>query len=355
MKEKKKAIVALSGGVDSSVAAALSVDMGFDSVGIMLKLHQNYGDCTKACGTDTDTEHARTVAKKLNIPFSLIGCEQRFEKEVIEPFVQAYENASTPNPCIECNKRMKFASLFEYADKNGIKFIITGHYARTEFDEKYGRIVLKKAIDETKDQSYVLYSLRSTELAKIKLPLGSYKKNEVRDIAMSLGFENADKKDSQDICFIPEGDYVSFIERYRQKPFVGGSFVNTAGEFLGSHKGIIRYTVGQHKKLGLVTPEPLYVGEIKPESNEIILVKETELYKKEVEITNLSWSAFDTPPNEFRAQAKLRYRHKAADCTVIASGGLATLIFDEGQRAPARGQAAVIYDGDTVLGGGIIK
>ena len=354
MRENKSAIVAMSGGVDSSVAAALAVELGYVCEGVMLKLHRDFSGEDVSCGAPADTEHARVVADTLGIPFSLLTCEDSFDKNVIERFVASYESGVTPNPCIECNRYMKFGHLFDYADEHGVDCIITGHYARTEYDEKYGRVVLKKAVDESKDQSYVLYSLPADKLARIILPLGSYKKSEVREKASALGFSNAEKKESQDICFIPDGDYVSFLERYRQKTFEGGSFVNASGDVLGSHKGIIRYTIGQHKKLGLVTPEPMYVSEIRPENNEILLVTEPELFKNEVKIENLVWSAFDTPQKEFRASAKLRYRHKAAPCTVKICGSGATLIFDEGQRAPARGQSAVIYDGDTVLGGGVI-
>ncbi len=355
MTESKKALIALSGGVDSSVAAAIAKNCGYVCEGVMLKLHNAFSEGDGSCGTDADALDARAVADTLGIPFSLLFCEECFEENVIERFVASYEAGCTPNPCVECNRYMKFGKLFEHADEQDIKYIITGHYARTEFDEKYGRVVLKKAIDETKDQSYVLYSLPADKIARIILPLGGYQKSEVREMAESLGFVNAKKKESQDICFIPDGDYVSFIEKRRGKPFECGSFVGKNGEILGMHKGIIRYTVGQHKKLGLVTPEPLYVCEIRPHENEVVLVTEPELYKKEVSLENVIWSAFDAPPEEFRASAKLRYRHKAAPCTVKAKADTVTLIFDEGQRAPAKGQSAVIYDGDVLLGGGVIK
>ena len=250
---------------------------------------------------------------------------------------------------------MKFGALFEKADELGAEYIVTGHYARTEYDEKYGRIVLKKAVDETKDQSYVLYSLSKEQLSRVLFPLGSYTKSEIREIAERSGLSVANKKDSQDICFIADGDYVRFIEKRTNTMFECGNFIDKSGNILGKHKGIIRYTIGQHKKLGIVTPEPMYVERIIPETNEIVLVNDAELYKTTVKVANVLWSAFDTPPTQFKAEAKLRYRHKAAPCTVYTNdNGCITLEFDTPQRAPAKGQAAVIYDGDILLGGGTI-
>jgi len=352
----KKVLIALSGGVDSSVAAAIVMDMGFDPVAVMLKLHSAFDENDASCGTANDADDAHMIAGSLGMPFSVLCCEDSFDREVIQRFVSSYESGYTPNPCIECNRYMKFGKLFEHADEIGCEYVITGHYARTEYDEKYGRTVLKRAIDEQKDQSYVLYSLTSDKLKRVLFPLGSMHKSEVRELAAKLGFVNAEKKESQDICFIPDGDYVSFIERYRGKKFECGNFVDGSNNVLGTHKGIIRYTVGQHKKLGIVTPEPMYVSEIDPGSNEIKLVLDKDLYKHSVKVSSLVWSAFDAPPKEFRAYAKLRYRHKAAPCTVyVEDNGSVTLTFDEKQRAPARGQSAVIYDGDTVLGGGMIQ
>ena len=345
----------MSGGVDSSVAAALLSSEGKSCVGVMLKLHGKFTSEIDSCGTDVDMLDAQAVADKLNIPFSTCNCEERFELEVIERFVSSYERGETPNPCIECNKYMKFGALFEYADQNGCEYIVTGHYARVEYDEKYQRKVLKKAIDQTKDQSYVLASLTSKQLERVCFPLGSYTKAQIRDIAQKLCLPVSQKKESQDICFIPDGKYVNFIERYRDRAYERGNFIDKDGNVLGVHQGIIRYTVGQHKKLGIVTPEPLYVDKIIPETNEILLVTDNDLYKREVKIKNVVWSAVDCPPNEFYADVKLRYRHNAAHCCVkTKSDGSATLIFDEPQRAPAKGQSAVIYDSDTVLGCGII-
>lgn len=354
----KKALIAMSGGVDSSVAASLIKDEGYDCTGVMLKLHGSFSNNTEemSCGTSKDAEDAAKVAGIIGIDFRLLSCEDAFEREVIDRFVRAYEHGYTPNPCVECNRYMKFGALFEYARELGAEYIVTGHYARVEFSDKYGRNVLKKAVDDTKDQSYVLYSLTKEQLDHVLFPLGNYKKSEIRQIAEDLGFINSNKKDSQDICFIPDGNYVGFIENYTGKCFSPGNYIDEKGNILGQHKGIIRYTVGQHKKLGIVTPEPMYVDRIIPESNEIVLVTDKDLYKTKVNVSDIVWSAFDTPPTSFRAEAKLRYRHKAAPCTVyINSVGNITLEFDSPQRAPARGQSAVIYDGDILLGGGIIS
>lgn len=356
MSDKQRYLVAMSGGVDSSVCAALLSEQCCELTGVMLKLHGKFTDNDASCGTARDILDASAVAEKLTIPFSVYNAQERFEREVIERFVASYERGETPNPCIECNRYMKFGALFEYADELGCECIVTGHYARAEYDEKYGRKVLKKAKDESKDQSYVLSSLTKEQLERVYFPLGYYTKSEIREIAENLGLPTAHKKESQDICFVPDGKYVDFIERYRNHSYESGNFIDSDGNILGRHRGIIRYTVGQHKKLGIITPEPMYVDKILPDTNEILLVRDSELYKSEVKIKNTSWSAIDEVSSEFSAYAKLRYRHKPAPCKVIPNGaGRATLIFDETQRAPAKGQSAVIYDGDTVLGCGIIE
>ncbi len=355
MSSNLKYLVAMSGGVDSSVAASMHAERGAECVGVMLRLHSKYTNTDTSCTTDADERDAQAVAAKLGIQFHALDCEGKFEREIIERFVHAYESGITPNPCVECNRYIKFGSLLDYARELGCDMIVTGHYARIEYSEKYGRRVIKKAKDESKDQSYVLYSLSSSQLERISLPLGEYTKTEIRQKAASLGLSVSEKKESQDICFIPDGDYVGFIERYTGSEFEAGNFIDTSGNVIGRHKGIVRYTVGQHKKLGIVTPEPMYVDRILPESNEILLVSDSELYKREVKVAEVCWSAFDTPPEHFRAQSKLRYRHKAAPCDVFVNPDRSlTLIFDEPQRAPARGQAAVIYDGDILLGGGVI-
>jgi tRNA-specific 2-thiouridylase len=321
----------------------------------MLKLHGKFTEDDTSCGTDTDERDARIVSEKLGIPFHTYNSEDKFEREVIARFVDSYQRGITPNPCVECNRHMKFGALFEHAKELGCDMIVTGHYARIEHSEKYGRKVLKKAVDESKDQSYVLYSLSADQLEHIHLPLGEFTKSEIREKAADIGLSVSDKKESQDICFVPDGNYIGFIERYTGVQFEQGNFIDTDGNVLGKHKGIIRYTVGQHKKLGIVTPEPMYVDRIIPETNEILLVCDDALYKREVRVADVRWSAFDTPPENFSAEAKLRYRHKASPCEVtVNEDGTLTLLFNEPQRAPARGQSAVIYDGDILLGGGVI-
>lgn len=355
MTNNHKYLVAMSGGVDSSVAAAMLSEQGAECIGVMLKLHEKFTEDDASCGTNADERDARAVSERLGIEFQTYNSEDKFEKEVIRRFVDSYQRGITPNPCVECNRYMKFGALFEYADELGCDKIVTGHYARIEYSEKYGRKVLKKAVDESKDQSYVLYSLSAEQLEKICLPLGEFTKAEIREKAAAIGLSVSNKKESQDICFVPDGNYIGFIERYTKKAFEEGNFVDADGNILGRHKGIIRYTIGQHKKLGIVTPEPMYVDKIIPERNEILLVCDDALYKTEVKVAEVCWSAFDLPPEKFTAEAKLRYRHKAAPCEVqVNSDGTLILRFDEPQRAPAKGQSAVIYDGDILLGGGVI-
>lgn len=349
-----KALIAMSGGVDSSVAALLTQKQGYECIGATMKLLDNA--ITSSCCTEDDINDALKVCNKLQIPHYIFNFSDNFKKYVVEAFVSAYENGYTPNPCIECNRYLKFNRLFEEGERLGCDKIITGHYARIAYDEKTGRYLLKKAFDTTKDQTYVLYSLTQKQLSKAYFPLGELNKDVVRKIASENNFINASKKDSQDICFIKDIRYTEFIEKYREKVYPVGNFIDANGKILGNHNGIIKYTVGQRKKLGLSLSKPMYVTEVRPNDNTIVLGNEEELFKKELTAHKINLISVPEIKGELHIKAKIRYRQAEADATVIQSNeDEIRLIFDEPQRAITKGQSVVLYDGDIVVGGGIIK
>jgi tRNA-specific 2-thiouridylase len=343
--KNKKALIAMSGGVDSSVTAALIKDAGFDCVGATMSLLTDAG---------TAAQDARECARRLGFKHLVFDFHDEFEREVISRFICAYENGLTPNPCVYCNRYIKFSALYTQAEKLGCDFIATGHYARIE--QSGGRYILKKGMDESKDQSYVLYSLSQQALEHTLLPLGNLHKETVREIADRLGFTNANKPDSQDICFVPDGDYAAFIERYTQKTYPPGKFTDENGRVLGTHRGIIRYTIGQRRGLGLALPEPMYVKYKDTENNRVVLSPDSGLYTDTLTAHDFNWILFEDPGWEFRGTVKIRYKAKAADATVIPlGGGRVKIVFDTPQRAITRGQAAVVYQGDAVVGGGTIE
>ena len=352
-----KALIAMSGGVDSSVAAYLVKSQGYDCIGCTMKLYDNEDigvSRNRTCCSLDDVEDARSVAYKIGMPYYVFNFKDGFREKVIKKFVRCYESGDTPNPCIDCNRYMKFDKLYERAKILGCEYIVTGHYARIEYDGK--RYLLKKALDETKDQSYVMYFLSQEQLAHTLFPLGSMRKTEVREIAEKNGFINADKPDSQDICFVPNGKYTEFLERFTGKNYPAGYFVSEVGAVLGNHKGIIRYTVGQHKGLGIPSAKPLYVKEINAKENTVTLCGVQDLYSKELTVCDFHWISDEPPQNEIRCKAKVRYRQKEQSATVISIGKhTVKVIFDEPQRAVTPGQAAVLYSGDIVLGGGTIS
>ncbi len=360
MDDGAKALIAMSGGVDSSAAALLMKNAGFDCVGVTMKLHGSAGEeySEKACCTASDAEDARSVCVKLGMPYYVFDFTADFSRNVIDRFVRSYEIGETPNPCIECNRCLKFDRLYRRAEELGCEFIITGHYARVEFDEKSGRYLLKKSLNEAKDQSYVLYFLTQEQLKRTKLPLGNYAdKTEVRKLAEENDLINAAKHDSQDICFVPNGDYAGFIREYTGKAYPEGDFVLRDGTVLGKHKGVISYTIGQRKGLGISYSEPLFVLEKSAERNTVTLGTAKELFSSELTARDFNLISLAEPPKEpLRVAVRTRYHAKeAAAFALFNDDGTVTVRFDEPQRAISPGQAAVLYDGDTVVGGGIIS
>ena len=354
---QKKALIAMSGGVDSSVAAYLTQQAGFDCIGVTMRLYDNLPDegCdSRTCCSLEDVEDARSVARRLGMPFYAFNFKEDFREKVIEKFIHCYECGLTPNPCIECNRHLKFDHLLRRGMELGCDCVVTGHYAQIKQDEQTGRYILYKAADFSKDQSYVLYSLTQEQLAHTLFPLGDMEKSAVRELAEKNGLINADKPDSQDICFVPNGDYVKVIEEYTSKTYPKGNFVDTSGNVLGQHQGIIRYTVGQRKGLGVALGKPAYVGSKNVETNEVTLCSDEELYSKSVLAKDFNWVAFPTADETFCCKARIRYRHVEQPATVFVYDGTVRITFDEPQRAATSGQSVVLYDGDTVLGGGII-
>lgn len=357
MAENKKVMIGMSGGVDSSVAAFLLQKESFEVIGATMKLYNNEDIdfvSEKTCCSLDDVLDAKSVCARLGIRHYTLNMTDDFKKEVIERFISAYQNGFTPNPCIDCNRYMKFSKMLHKAQELDIDYVATGHYARIE--KQGDRCILKKAVDLSKDQSYVLYSLTQEQLKVTKFPLGNYTKQQVREIAEENGFVNARKHESQDICFVPDGDYSKFIEYYTGKTYPCGDFVDMNGKRLGEHKGIIRYTIGQRRGLGLALPASMYVVEKDVDNNKVILGFNDDLFKKEVNVKNISFTACDGLDKPERLCAKIRYNQKEQPATVTQTDeNHFKIVFDEPQRAITKGQAAVLYDGDTVVGGGTIE
>ena len=353
----KKAMIAMSGGVDSSVAAWLMKRDGYDCMGVTMRLFAGEDSCERkghTCCSLDDVEDARSVARQLGIPYFVFNFTEDFGTQIMERFVCAYENGFTPNPCIDCNRYMKFEKLMKRAKELDYDYVVTGHYARIE--EQGGKFLLKKAIDEKKDQSYVLYSLTQEQLAHTLFPLGGMTKPQIREMAEEQGLINARKHDSQDICFVPDGDYAAYIEEEAGVKVPEGNFVLTDGTVLGRHKGITHYTVGQRKGLGLALGYPAFVLEIRPETNEVVIGTKEESMTTQLRARNLNFMAVEDLTEPLHVFTKIRYNHKGAWCTIEKTGEDEVLCtFDEPQRAVTPGQAVVFYDGEYVLGGGTIQ
>lgn len=355
---QKKALIAMSGGVDSSVAAFLTQQAGFDCIGVTMRLYDNAPDETSdsnTCCSLEDVEDARSVARRLGMPFYAFNFKADFREKVIDRFIHCYECGLTPNPCIECNRHLKFDHLLRRGMELGCDYVVTGHYARIKQDEATGRYILYKAADPSKDQSYVLYSLTQEQLSHTIFPLGELSKSEAREIAEAQGFINARKRDSQDICFVPDGDYVAFMERYLGKSYQPGDFLDLKGNVVGQHQGAVRYTLGQRKGLGLAMGEPVYVCAKDMEKNTVTVGPNKALYSATLIAEDWNWFPFPALTEPLHITAKARYNQPPQPATVYPEAdGAARVVFDAPQRALTPGQAVVLYDGDMVVGGGTI-
>ena len=344
----------MSGGVDSSVAAHLMLQQGYDCVGATMQL------CSPALlGQNSNISDpaadARSVADRLGMDFFVFDAKTLFQEQVVDQFISCYEQGLTPNPCIVCNKHIKFDYLLREAEKLGCDHIVTGHYAQVTHDENTGRFLLRKAVDKAKDQSYFLACLSQEQLGQVLFPLGELTKEQVRQIAEEKGFITARKKDSQDICFIPGGDYVAFMRRYTGKDYTPGDYLDLNGNVVGTHQGAISYTIGQRKGLGIALGEPVYVCSKDMENNTVTVGPDSALFTSTLLADNWNWISIPALTEPIRVKARIRYRHTEQPATVYPEeNGVAQVVFDEPQRAITPGQAVVLYDGDTVVGSGTI-
>jgi len=353
-----RVVVGMSGGVDSSATAALLLQQGYDVVGITLKLWPQ--DCVsraedKCCGPQAVMD-ARAVCDQLGIPYYLIDESAEFQRKVIQYFADEYKAGRTPNPCVMCNQNLKFGRLLERADQLGAQYIATGHFARVEPSPDGTRLLLKRGRDSHKDQSYFLFSLRQDQLARTLFPLGEKTKTDTREVARQCELKTADKEESMEICFVPDNDYGGFLEQANLAKKHRGEIVDLRGQVLGMHDGIEFYTIGQRKGLGISAPKPLYVVELDAAANRVVVGDESALARERFEVDRCNWIAYATPPATIEATVRIRYHHPGTPATItLLPGGGASVRLHAPQRAVTPGQAAVFYDGETVLGGGWIR
>ena len=351
----KRVVVAMSGGVDSSVTAALLKDRGFEVIGITMQIWERSPDWGGCCGIGS-VEDAKKVAYRLGIPHYVLNFRDIFKEKVIANFCEEYTEGRTPNPCIRCNKYIKFDALLKKARQLGADYIATGHYARIEFNNKRKRYLLKKGIDSQKDQSYVLYVMSQEQLERTLMPLGDFTKDQVRRIAREKDLPVANKPESQEICFIPDNNYGAFLKEYiPQRAYKPGPIVNREGKFIGEHRGIIFYTVGQRKGIGIADKEPLYVTSIDKENNTIVVGKKEDVYSDELIAENVNFIYIEKLKTTIKIEVKVRYLHPTASATIFPlDRDKVKVKFDQPQWAITPGQAVVFYNGKEVLGGGTI-
>lgn len=360
MADKPKVVIAMSGGVDSSLTAALLVHQGYECIGVTMRLWDDdlseFDPDNRGCCSLSAVEDARRVADTLGIPYYVLNFRQMFQETVIDYFVKEYAAGRTPNPCIACNRYVKFEGLLEKARQLGAHYVATGHYARIVYDAARGRHLLKRGADVTKDQSYALYHLNQQTLAHFLMPLGDYAKTETRRLAREFGLAVADKPDSQEICFIPDNDYKRYLNDHAPGSIRPGNIVDTTGKIIGRHAGLPLYTVGQRKGLGLAVGHPLYVVALDYDKNELLVGTDRDVFARELIADDLNWILMDHLADQLTVKAKIRYSAIPADATLTpCTDGRVHVTFAAPQRAITPGQSVVFYDDDMVVGGGIIQ
>jgi len=356
---KGSVMLGMSGGVDSSAAAAVLLDQGYDVVGVTMQIwpdmaeerQQTEGGCCSLSAVDD----ARRVADRLGIPYYVLNFKDLFQLKVIDYFNQEYLKGRTPNPCIACNRYVKFEAMLQKAVSMGLDYVATGHYARVAYDEASGRYQLKKSVTSAKDQTYALYTMTQEQLSRTLFPIGDFTKDKVRELARNIGLSVASKPDSQEICFVEDNDYGRYITENTDAEIKPGFFVDREGNKLGMHKGIIHYTVGQRKGLGIAFGKPMFVVAVRPEYNTVVLGDETEVFSRDLTASDLNFISIGELKDEMRVNAKIRYSAKEAAAVIrLLPDGRVNVVFDEAQRAITPGQSVVFYDGDVIVGGGVI-